>query len=207
MKKTRERILDSALFLFNTYGLPKVTLRTIAKDMGISQGNLNYHFKKRSDIIEALYIQLVQNISTEMSKLQKGEIDLALMARLGHTIKDNFFEYRFFMLDFVQIMRENEKIKNHYRELSKQREQQFIEMFYMLVREGILREERFANEYYHFYLRLQILGDFWISSAEVATNKVTKKTADKYFGLIMESIYPYLTEKGLAQYAEVTPTR
>ena len=55
MKDTKEIIINTALKLFNTEGLSKVTLRTIANKMGISQGNLNYHFKKRDDIIEALY--------------------------------------------------------------------------------------------------------------------------------------------------------
>jgi AcrR family transcriptional regulator len=56
---TKSKILATALKLFNELGLAKVTLRNIAKKMGISQGNLCYHFKKREDILEALYHQLV----------------------------------------------------------------------------------------------------------------------------------------------------
>ncbi|HED09125.1 MAG TPA: TetR/AcrR family transcriptional regulator, partial [Caldithrix abyssi] len=68
MKDTREKILHTALTLFNRQGLPRVTLRAIAKEMGISQGNLNYHYKKRDEIIEALYFQLVARIDMEMEK-------------------------------------------------------------------------------------------------------------------------------------------
>ena len=67
MKNTKGTILNTALKLFNSQGLSKVKLRTIANNMGISQGNLNYHFKKREDVIETLYFRLVENINQNMS--------------------------------------------------------------------------------------------------------------------------------------------
>ena len=113
MKKTKEIILDTSLELFNSLGLSKVTLRTISKEMGISQGNLNYHFKKREDIIETLYFQLVQNIDNSMSRIQEPKNPFQLLVSISQTIMFNFYEYRFFLLDFVQIMRENNKIRNY----------------------------------------------------------------------------------------------
>jgi hypothetical protein len=38
MKKTKEKILDTALRLFNQEGLANIKLRRIATEMGISQG-------------------------------------------------------------------------------------------------------------------------------------------------------------------------
>ena len=66
--KTRDKILQTALNLFNQHGVPNVTLRRIAAEMFISQGNLNYHFKHREDIIEALYFQLLETFETEKVK-------------------------------------------------------------------------------------------------------------------------------------------
>ena len=96
MKNTKEVILKTALDLFNTHGLPKITLRSIAKEMGISQGNLNYHFKKREDIIENLYFQLVKNIDDSISNTKNLENVLELLFHISKTIMYNFYEYRFF---------------------------------------------------------------------------------------------------------------
>ena len=59
MSETKLKIIKQALHLFNNNGTSNVSLRAIAKETGISIGNLQYHFKKREDIIEALYFQLV----------------------------------------------------------------------------------------------------------------------------------------------------
>ena len=206
MKNTKEKILDTSLMLFNSQGLSKVTLRTIAKNMGISQGNLNYHIKKRDDIIEILYFQLVQNIDNSMAKIQQTQNPFQLVVDISQTIMSNFFEYRFFLLDFVQIMRENKKIKTHFTALSTQREQQFSVLFKMLIENKLMRAEVLPNEYDYFYKRIQMLSEFWISDAEIHNTKITKKTIQKYSEILMQAIFPYLTLKGQKEYLSIVPS-
>lgn len=203
MKNTKELILNTALELFNSEGLSKVTLRTIANKMKISQGNLNYHFKKRDEIIETLYFRLVNNIDEKMSKNENKSIELATLFLLSVTIMERFYEYRFFLLDFVQIMRENNKIRAHYLQLSKKREAQFLMLFNFLVEDEVLQKEVLPNEYLFLYKRFQILGDFWISSAEVTNAQLSKKMILEYSHIINQSIFPYLTDKGKKAYAKL----
>jgi AcrR family transcriptional regulator len=203
MKKTREIILDTSLELFNSLGLSQVTLRTIAKKMGISQGNLNYHFKKRDDIIEGLYFQLVKNIDSSMSSMQESKNPFQLLVSISETIMFNFHEYRFFLLDFVQIMRENKKIRTHYTELTIQREEQFSMLFNLLIKEGLMRKEILPNEYKNLYKRFQILGDFWISDAEILNSNITKKTILTYSVILIQAIFPYLTIMGQKEYHSI----
>jgi AcrR family transcriptional regulator len=206
MKKTKEIILDTSLELFNSFGLSKVTLRTVAKKMGISQGNLNYHFKKREDIIEALYFQLVQNIDNSMLDLEQSKAPFYLLVNISQTIMSNFYEYRFFLLDFVQIMRENKKIRNHYTELTAQRAQQFLMLFNLLIEDEIMRKEILPNEYQNLYKRFQMLSEFWISDAEIIKTKITKKTISTYSEILTQAIFPYLTIKGQKEYHTIFST-
>lgn len=203
MRNTKEVILKTALDLFNTDGLPKVTLRTIANAMGISQGNLNYHFKKRETIIEALYLQLVERIDQTMSKHQNQNIGLESLLSISTIMMESFFEYRFFMLDFVQIMRENEKIKKQHLELTKMREAQFKMLSNFLIENKILRKEVLPDEYKSLYKRFQILSDFWISSAAVSTSRLNKKLIKEYSDIINQAIFPYLTDSGKKKYLEL----
>ena len=200
MIKTKDRILATALSLFNQYGLAKVKLRTIAQEMGISQGNLNYHFKKRADIVEALYFQLVAHTDKSLSEIATQELSLKLMFDLQNIILTHFYNYRFFLLDFVQITRDHPKIRKHYVKLSKQRHRQFTYLLAGLVEQKIIRAAQLPNEYQHLYTRFQILGDFWISSAEVSNSKITKRTIATYQEIIAQMIYPYLTAKGRKAY-------
>lgn len=205
MKNTKELILNTALVLFNTEGLAKVTLRTIANQMGISQGNLTYHYKKREAIIEALYFKLVDKIEKKMVENITPQIDLQTLFGISTVIMESFFEYRFFMLDFVQIMRESTTIKAHYSQLTLKREQQFVTLFQLLVEAGLLRTEVLPNEYLFLYKRFQILGDFWISSVTITKKSLNKAMLLEYSTIINQAIFPYLTDIGKKKYHEIVP--
>lgn len=203
MKKTKERILSTALSLFNERGIASVTLRTIAQEMGISQGNLNYHFKKRDDILEALYLQLVAKMDAGIATMQATEINLQLFFDLSKIMMTQFYEYRFFMLDFVQIMRNNQVINQHYTQLTQLREIQFLGLFQLWVEANFMRPETFENEYKNLYVRMNILGDFWLSTAFIQQD-LSKETIDKYAMIIFENIYPYLTTKGQKAFKDLS---
>ncbi len=203
MNNTKEKILHTALVLFNDYGLSQVTLRTIAKKMGISQGNVTYHFQKREDIIEALYFQLVASIDTSIKSIDKTDNTLQFLATLSQNIMASFYQYRFFMLDFVQIIRENKKIKTHFKELSIQREHQFLMIFDELVKTGLMRQEILPNEYKNLYKRIQVYGDFWISDAQNNHTNLSKRLLHNYSITLLQSIFPYLTPKGQREYQSV----
>lgn len=195
MKNTKTLILETALRLFNQQGLSQVSLRTIALEMRISQGNLNYHFKKREDILEALYQELVAKIDANVVLMTHQELDLKVFFEQSKALMHYFYEYRFFMLDFVQIMREQTTIRAHYQQLQQVRELQFLEILQGLIQQGFIREKELEKEYENFYIRLTIMGDFWLSSA-INAQELKEDLVTKYNLIIFESLYPYLTKKG-----------
>ena len=56
--KTRDKIIHTALGLFNEQGTKAVTTNHIAAAVGISPGNLYYHFRNKEDIIRAIFEQM-----------------------------------------------------------------------------------------------------------------------------------------------------
>ncbi|MDL2237962.1 TetR/AcrR family transcriptional regulator [Christensenellaceae bacterium OttesenSCG-928-K19] len=54
MKKgIKTKILETAIKLFGEQGYNQVSMRDIAGELGISVGNLTYHYKRKEDLVEA----------------------------------------------------------------------------------------------------------------------------------------------------------
>jgi AcrR family transcriptional regulator len=66
--KTRERILETSLALFNERGESSVSLAQIAAALGISEGNLWYHFRTKRDLVAALFAELEQRVERNLSR-------------------------------------------------------------------------------------------------------------------------------------------
>lgn len=201
MNDTKQKILTKSLELFNSKGIYKISLRTIANEVGISVGNLQYHFKKREDIIEALYFQLVKKMDSIF--LISGDDLLKSFLNISKEIITTFYEYNFFLLDFVAITRKNQKIKIHYSELSKRREIETLKMVVILIDNNLFREELLKNEYQNLFKRIEIISNFWFSSVLIQANHLSTDSIQEYTLLINQSIYPYLTDKAKIQYANL----
>jgi len=79
----------------NEKGISTVSQRTIAEHLKISPGNLTYHFKKRSDIIEALYFELVSKMDETIANVSGSESLLRGLYDMTRITMEQFYEYRF----------------------------------------------------------------------------------------------------------------
>ncbi|MEM8529036.1 MAG: TetR/AcrR family transcriptional regulator [Bacteroidota bacterium] len=194
MSKTKQKILTASLELFNEYGMTNVSQRRITERLQISPGNLTYHFKKKEDIETALYFALVEEFNALFAEMTTKKISVTqLISATGQTF-DLIKKYRFIFLDFAHLMRNNEIVATHYRQLTQIRNQQLAFVFEYLIKEGILRPAELPNEYESLHQRMQILSDFYLVNAEILQNGKNQR-AD-YEQAILLLIYPYLTKQG-----------
>lgn len=59
--KTRDKLLEASLVLFNERGFASVTTASIAEQSGVLEGSLWYHFRTKKDILAA-HMELLQQV-------------------------------------------------------------------------------------------------------------------------------------------------
>jgi len=92
--KTRDRILKAALALFNERGEVHVSIAQIAGKIGISEGNLWYHFRTKHDLVAALFAELEERIDRNLSR-KPASADLADFGDYTRQSFRDIWDYRF----------------------------------------------------------------------------------------------------------------
>ncbi len=95
---TRERIVDTALRLFNSQGYGVVTTAALAAACGIAEGNLWYHFKTRQALLDAIGTRFAAAIELRLT-MRPGRDQLADYAALLEAIMAEFRAFRFLYRD------------------------------------------------------------------------------------------------------------
>lgn len=74
-KKTKDKILKSALNVFLKNGYSKTSLSDIAKNAGYTRGAVYWHFKDKSEILENLISKFHSRFSSKQSDILESTLD------------------------------------------------------------------------------------------------------------------------------------
>lgn len=201
---TKDRILEKSLQVFNEQGVDNVTVRTIAGEMGISHGNLCYHFPNTDAIIERLYDQLVERLNVGIDGISTlPTLTMGLLRELSRLSFELLYEYRFLLRDFAGIMRRIPALAERHRALLKRRKESFRLIVGQMRAYGWYKPEPYEGYNEHLLDQLFIIGDFWLASADVLYQGPENKKLDHYLAIFQALLVPMLTEKGVAVWNEV----
>ena len=107
----KEAILEVALRLFNETNTQSATTNHIAKAMGISPGNLHYHYKNREEIIRLLYKKLVEEMSLSIAELPKT---LNKLQEHEKVLIEVQWKYRFFFKEILFLFSRDKELEKMY---------------------------------------------------------------------------------------------
>lgn len=200
MNKTKKKILQASLALFNEHGLLNVSQRRITEHLKISPGNLTYHFKKKEDISEALYFEFVEIIKKEIKLFLEGDRSLPAFSALIDDWFGYMYNYRFIFFDLTNLMRMNPKIAENYEEFIQVRASIFLKIINKMIASNVIRKEEIPNEYEYLYSRLHIVSDYYLSYRKVSQHRIDEAHQQKHRTIFFHALYPYLTQKGKAAF-------
>src|ERR1700733_14123799 len=93
-RRTAERILEVTLELFNRFGEPNVSTTLISAQLGISPGNLYYHYPAKDELINKLFDRYEASL-TGLLDAADDVVDVEGAWFFFHTLFELIWAYRF----------------------------------------------------------------------------------------------------------------
>ena len=198
---TKQKILKASIQLFNANGMANVRLQQIANEIGISPGNLAYHFRNKEAIVEAINDELYQEAAEILStyRLFPNLIDFDnQLSKYFSFIQ----KYPFYFLDLMEIER-------HYPEIRSKRQLHISKMISQIRKRfdfnqnrGLVEEEPRSGVYNSVANAIWVLITFWVPQ-NLVRGKEASMDVVQFKEAVWNQVYPYFTQQGVAEFEQL----
>lgn len=199
--KLKEKILIKAVELFNEQGIASTSPNNIAAALAISSGNLTYHFKTKSSLIEAVYERMHAD-SQNFIKLE-GYLTLDDFRKIMVRFRDFMVEYRFFFQDLFFILQNYPEVGKLYEESNLQRLKHGRSLFEYYIETDRMIPEIDGINYDFLIHNVWMVGAFWNLQRKIFTSGEIVGRSMDLVDMTWYMILPYLTEKGKEEYRQI----
>lgn len=189
---TREKILDTALNLFNKDGTAAVSTNHIAEAAGISPGNLYYHFRNKEEIIRELFQRLYTAWDTELQVADPNAIQLE---NINHIVEANYqiiWRYRFAYRELTALMRQDVELRTDFIAVRQRGFAGFRELLNAFAAAKIMRMPKDPQEIEELQEIIWLISEFWVNNLEMTGRKVNEAEMQRGVNLMLRVLKPYL---------------
>ena len=197
-RRTAERILEVTLELFNRFGEPNVSTTLISAEMGISPGNLYYHYPAKDALINALFDRYELALN-ELLNASDGVRNVEDAWFFMHTLFELIWQYRFLYRDLNDLLSKNRRLETHFQWVLKNKAQAIKTMLGGMGRAGAMTMD--AREMQDTATSMVVLLTYWLSFEYVANPRHALEPAHAQSALlrgaqhVLGLLIPYLAQK------------
>ncbi len=117
-RRTAERILEVTLELFNRFGEPNVSTTLISAELGISPGNLYYHYPAKDELINSLF-ERYERALNELLQAADGVRNVEDAWFFLHSQFEIIWQYRFLYRDLNDLLSKNRLLETRFQSVLK----------------------------------------------------------------------------------------
>ena len=189
-KNKKEVIISNATKAFNKNGFAAVTLNELAQSMGMTRGNLTYHFKNKSELLEAIANEMWAKIEVERARTRNYPSFKNLHNEIQVYYKFQK-EYAFIFLDHHVL--NHLTIRKQFREMTNRSISDNKEMIAFAIRNGTMKKEVVPGIYHNLAFITWMITFFWLSQ-QIIRGEKTNEDGEKTMWSVL---IPHLTDKGI----------
>lgn len=194
---TRANILSAAVRLFNQSGTGQVSTNHIAKEAGISPGNLYYHYRNKTEIIRAILEEMYARWD-EVWTFAADE-PVTIFGFLGK-LRLNYgllWQYRFFYREAIILLSLDDQLKSRHILMTEQRFADQAVFAQQIRAAGILSGPEDPREMRRLLSACWMIANNWLGLVEMNGEEVTEQQMDEGIAVLMTVLRPYLNEGAL----------
>ncbi|REL31165.1 TetR/AcrR family transcriptional regulator [Thalassotalea euphylliae] len=199
--KTWDKIIQASIELFNEHGERNVTTNHIAAHLGISPGNLYYHFRNKEDIILSIYEQYARNLILDTFPLMSDDIEpLDAIILYMDAVFQAMSKFRFFYANLPVLLAKNPSLREKYVEVQELISKRVSDMMISLRDAGMINFN--DEELPDLVSILRLVNTFWLSFYQTQNMENEIDASVFYEGVlkILVILKPYTTEKALPEF-------
>jgi len=207
--KTRDRILQKSLQLFNEQGERSVSTNHIAAALEISPGNLYYHFRNKEAIIAELLMVYQAEILGLLNVPEDRPLNVNDKFLYFNVLSTQFWKYRFLHRDANHLIESSEVLKERYPIYARHVMQRGMQIYQGFVDSGLMKASFIEIE--ALIINIWIVMTNW-SNFLLMTGHITQTDALDERWLrqgLRQMVFlegPYLTGEGRAAYEPLLQT-
>ncbi|MCX7156660.1 MAG: TetR/AcrR family transcriptional regulator [Rhodocyclales bacterium] len=203
-RRTRERILETSLVLFNDFGEPNVTTQLISDEMGISPGNLYYHFHNKDEIIESLFADFEREMEETLTAPARRPPNVEDIWLFLHLIFEGIWKFRFLYRDINELLSRNRVLETHFKRIVAHKVHTATVICQGLVATGDMKAT--PAEIQALAVNMTVVATYWLSFEFVSDprKKIDGESLARGAFQVMALAAPYLVGRSRKLFEEVS---
>lgn len=201
---TKQIILDRANELINEVGISDFRVDTLASSLGLSPGNITYHFHKKEDIALALWALAVENVKTTYLRYVSSILDVKqFFVFLRALVNDNMkyvgvIAYKLGDVSNISDMEHQSVVCAPFMY------NEYIMIIKHLTDNGCLDKEK-VNKYMYMTFNTQLaIFCWWLNNGLSSFKDVDSDVVAERFAIaVIHPLTPFMTKEGLSQFENI----
>lgn len=191
--KTYDRIVEQSLALFNEHGERNITTNHIASHLGISPGNLYYHFRNKEEIVYQIFLSYRRFISERLAVPADREMKVDDLVNYLETAFDAMWQFRFMFYDLPGLMARNPQMQTDYHQFVNGELQGILEgHFREFIRLGLLKMD--LDDIGPVSVNIWLVVKFWFAFEQTArpTSPINEASSHRGVRQVLALLKPYV---------------
>lgn len=199
-KNTKARIVETAKKMFNEKSSQAVTTHHIANEIGISPGNLYYHFKNKEEIIREILD--LRAIDTLKAWNNNHKASFKRFLKMLNVVNIVLWDYRFMLRELHVLMKNDLEFERKFRTSRDQRIKAIDSFLQKLIDAEVLTGLDNHQTKSALIKVLFILVQGWTNNLETEGKTVNKKSIQECLPVILMMFKPYLKKREYDELSE-----